>query len=98
MHNHTDVCTSNCLCDPTGTHQCIEKTGTCQCKFPHVGKYCVGCAKGYVKDPQSGQCHKMGKCKDQGGEVDCAGHGVCQQIGETAKCICDSGFANDGHK
>lgn len=54
MHNHTDVCTSNCLCDPTGTHQCIEKTGTCQCKFPHHGKLCAACVKGHIKDPQTG--------------------------------------------
>lgn len=60
--NSSDICTTNCLCDPVGTHKCIEEAGVCQCKFPHSGKYCDACEKGHVKDPDTGRCLKSGTC------------------------------------
>lgn len=96
IQNSVDICTTNCQCDPIGTHTCIEESGVCQCKFPHSGKYCDACEKGHIKDPDTGACIKSGKCKAHGGTEDCSGHGTCVQRGEAAVCECDSGFVNDG--
>jgi hypothetical protein len=102
MTNKTDMCTTNCLCDAVGTDRCIESSGTCQCKFPHTGKYCDKCATGHTKDPDTGRCFPIGRCtggspKKRASHIeDCSNHGTCSQRGEAAVCQCDRGFVNDG--
>lgn len=90
------VCTTNCLCDWIGTHSCEEDTGECTCRETHSGHDCGECAEGHSKDPETGECHLVSKCKDQGGKEDCHGHGTCVQRGERAVCNCEAGFVNDG--
>lgn len=75
----TDVCLSNCLCDPVGTHQCVEASGVCECREPHTGRYCEKCATGFVKDVDTGACRPASLCVSQkGGDIDCNGHGTCE--------------------
>jgi len=41
---------------------------------------------------------KEAKCKQDGGAVDCNGHGTCFYEQGTAKCECEQGFADDGEE
>jgi hypothetical protein len=97
LDQETDVCLSNCLCDPVGTHQCVESSGICQCRDPHAGRFCEKCGKGFVKDVDSGACMPLGLCEAKGGDIDCNGHGSCEQRGQLAVCHCDAGFVDDGN-
>lgn len=40
LDQESDVCLSNCLCDPVGSHQCVEASGVCECRAHHTGRYC----------------------------------------------------------
>lgn len=98
LANETVVCASNCLCDWDGTSSCDEATGVCNCRFPFSGEDCSKCQKGHTKNPVTGKCQKGNLCADHGGDVDCSGHGECEQHGEHAICTCEPGFVNDGLK
>jgi hypothetical protein len=94
------VCTSKCNCDPTGTKECIEgeswrKAPTCVCHRDYEGLDCGTCAAGFFKN-DDGYCEKEAKCADEGGDVDCNGHGTCMQEGPIARCECHQGFSDDG--
>ena len=89
------MCTSSCQCDGRGTQRCIEDSQTCICRFGHTGPDCSECAEGFsLKD--DGTCVKASLCAELGGTETCQGHGECVQIGDTARCDCDVGFAHDG--
>ena len=49
----------------------------------------------------SGQCLVETRCKQDGGAIDCNGHGTCYYEQDkdgvlSPKCECDKGFADDG--
>jgi hypothetical protein len=87
---------ASCHCNWAGTAHCAEGTGICECRWPHIGADCSQCAAGHSKDPGTGRCLPASKCSDLGGAEDCHGHGTCEQVGEAARCTCESGFAHDG--
>jgi len=92
------ICTSSCNCDGLGTAQCLKLDSgahMCHCHAKFTGDDCSKCVEGYFRN-SDGFCEKTGVCADQGGDEDCNGHGKCEQVGPTAVCQCDPGFAHDG--
>jgi hypothetical protein len=53
---------------------------------------------GFTFDPQTAECKPTTRCKENGGEEDCNGHGRCfeDEVTGQAKCLCDEGFKDDG--
>ena len=93
------LCTSRCLCNPKGQKSCNEDLGICECHYPYTGTDCTSCLANFIFDSTTNECHPSSKCKDNGGEEDCNGHGTCYEdsVSGQAKCDCEEGFTDDGN-
>lgn len=70
---------------------CDDSTGTAACGCPegHSGDLCEVCADGYQDNDGDGQC--SASCAKA--NLDCSGHGVCDDSGGRAVCECAPGHA-----
>jgi hypothetical protein len=87
-----DCATAGLDCGAHG--HCDDHSGSvaCICDVGYTGDGCLACAAGYQDNDGDGSC--LPDCGLLGWT--CSGHGLCDDSGGTAVCLCDAGYEDDG--
>jgi hypothetical protein len=85
-----------CQPDPCNGHgYCANSTGigVCTCSLGYTGASCHDCAAGFIEQPTgSGTCVEDTDIGTTCNPDPCNGHGVCENSGGHAVCVCASGY------
>ncbi len=85
-------------CSPDATCVNLQKEGAeCHCKtgFSGDGTTCEACPVGTMSSADGLTCEDIDRCADP--TVRCHGDARCEEIDDTAVCLCNDGFVGDGN-